>query len=187
METKTNGKKEILDKVQKSKKNLVIVFLVIAIAAVFLVYLTSMLNNQETSQTGTVVAGPRSYVGKIEKAKPIQPNLIDGKAMIILADVDRLNIVDFELSNSNGELLPLMAYITSSGRLFVGNSICGCGGQKFFLAGEVLVCDSCRTTFTIEDQKFVSGSVTAGKNPPERIKSVIENGIIMIKQSDLGN
>ena len=187
METKTSGMKVQMEKVQKSKKNLIIVFLVIAIAAAFIFYLTSSRNNQETNQRGTVVAEQRSYVGKIEKAKIIQPEILDGKAMITLADVDQLNIVDFELSNSNGELLPFMAYITSSGRLFVGHSVCACGGHKFFLAGEVLVCESCRTTFTIEDQKFVSGSVTAGKNPPKRIESVIENGIIVIEQSDLGN
>lgn len=185
MERKTTGKKLSFNNVTKSKKSLVLVVLVVAVGLI--IYLTSMLNHQETSQTGKAVAGPRSYVGKIEKAKPILPNLIDGKAMITLADVDRLNIVDFELSSSKGELLPLMAYITSSGRLFVGHSVCACGSHKFFLAGEVLVCESCRTTFTIEDQKFVSGSVTAGKNPPKRVKSVIENGIIVIKQSDLGN
>lgn len=187
MEKKTTGTNVNFNNVKKSKKNLVIVFLFLAIAAVFLIYLTSMLNNQEDGQSSKVVAGTRSYVGKIEKAKAVQPALLDGKAMITLADVDRLNIVDFELSNTNGEQLPLMAYITSSGRLFVGHSVCACGSHKFFLAGEVLVCESCRTTFTIEDQKFVSGSVTAGKNPPKRIKSVIENGIIVIEQSDLGN
>ena len=187
MEKKTTGKNVSLDSVKNSKKSLVLVFLVLVVAVGLIVYLTSMLNNQDTSQRGTVVAGQRSYVGKIEKAKTIQPEILDGKAMITLADVDQLNIVDFELSNSNGELLPFMAYITSSGRLFVGHSVCACGGHKFFLAGEVLVCESCRTTFTIEDQKFVSGSVTAGKNPPKRIESVIENGIIVIEQSDLGN
>ena len=187
METKTTGNKENLESLQKNKKKLVIIFLVVAIAVVFLIYLTSILSNPKASLSSEVVVEPRSYIGKIEKAKTIQPVVINGKAKINLSDVDKLNIAYFELSDLKGDLLPLMAYITSSGRLFVGHSVCACGSHGFFLAGEVLVCESCRTTFTIEDQKFVSGSTTAGKNPPSRIKSVIENGVIVIEQSDLGN
>lgn len=171
----------------KNRKIPIAIFLVLIVVVVFLIYLGMPSKTPQASLPGNVVAAPRSYIGKIEQARTIQPDFNDGQARIKLADVDRLNIVDFEWSNTKGELVPVMAYITSSGRLFVGNSICACGNTKFSLAGKVLVCDSCRTTFTIEDQKFMSGSVTAGKNPPERIKSVVENGIIVIEQSDLGN
>lgn len=187
MEIKTTGQKGNLESVQKSNKKLVIVFLVLALAAALILYLTTLSNTPKESLSSEVVAEPRSYIGKIEKAKTIQPEILNGKAMINLADVDQMNIAYFELNSLEGDLLPLMAYITSSGRLFVGHSVCACGSHGFFLAGEVLVCESCRTTFTIEDQKFVSGSTTAGKNPPSRIKSVIENGVIVIEQSDLGN
>lgn len=171
---------------KKNRKIPVAIFLVLLVAVVILIYLGVLSKTPQSDLPGMVVAEPRSYIGKIEHARPIQPDFNDSQARIKLADVDRLNIVDFELNNSKGETIPVMAYITSSGRLFVGKSICACGGTKFSLAGEVLVCDSCRTTFTIENQKFISGSVTAGKNPPARIKSVLDNGMIIIHQSDVG-
>ena len=171
---------------KKNRKIPVAIFLVLFVV-VILIYLVVSSKTPRSDLAGKVVAEPRSYIGKIEHARTIQPDFNDSQTRIKLADVDRLNIVDFELSDNKGEIVPVMAYITSSGRLFVGNSICACGGIKFSLAGEVLVCDSCRTTFTIEDQKFMSGSVTAGKNPPARIKSVVENGMIVIEQSDVGN
>jgi len=180
-------RKKVHSNNKKNRKIPVSIFLVLFAVVVILIYLGVSSKTPQSDLPGKVVAEPRSYIGKIEQAQTIQPDFNDGQVRIELADVDRLNIVDFELSNNKGEIVPVMAYITSSGRLFVGNSICACGGIKFSLAGEVLVCDSCRTTFTIEDQKFMSGSVTAGKNPPARIKSVVENGMIVIEQSDVGN
>ena len=106
-------------------------------------------------------------------------------ARIKLADVDQLNIVDFELKNSQNVSVPMMAYITSSGGLFVGHSACACGSLTYFLAGEALVCSSCRSTFTIEDQEFISGAASVGSEPPARIKYVIEDGMIVIDLSDL--
>lgn len=141
--------------------------------------------DSQAGASGPVLAAPRSYVGRVEHATTIQPGLAGDKATISLAEVDKLNIVDFEWKDQKGDPVPVMAYITSSGRLFIGHSLCGCGGTEFFLAGETLVCSSCRTTFTIEDQKFMSGSTTAGKKPPARIKSVVEDGMIVIGQSDL--
>lgn len=174
-------------KSRKGGRILAALSLVVIAVMVFFVYQGLSSKDPQASASGTVVAAPRSYIGKKEQATAIQPDLTSDKASISLADVDRLNIVDFEWENLKGDPVPVMAYITSSGRLFVGHSLCGCGGTEFFLAGEVLVCGSCRTTFTIEDQKFMSGSTTAGKNPPARIKSVVENGMIVIKQSDLEN
>jgi len=131
------------------------------------------------------VTSPRSYVGKVVQSQPVQPVIENGQARIKLADVDQLNIVDFELKNSQNVSVPIMAYITSSGSLFVGHSTCACGSLKYFLAGEALVCSSCRTTFTIEEQEFISGAASVGNDPPTRIKYVIEDGMIVIDLSDL--
>ena len=143
--------------------------------------------NARAGALGKPVAAPRSYVGKVEQMKTIQPVVENGKITFKLADVDKLNMVNFELKNNEGFLVPVMAYITSSGRLFAGSSLCECGSRKFFLAGEALVCSSCRTTYTIEDQKFISGAAIAGKYPPTSMKPVVENGTILIEQSEILN
>lgn len=181
-----NGKGPIRES-RKGRGALVLLALVLALVAAFYIYPRLTSEKTQASAAGTAVAAPRSYVGRVEQATTIEPDLAEGRAMVDLADVDRLNIVDFQWENGKGDPVAVMAYITSSGHLFVGHSLCGCGGDKFFLAGEVLVCHTCRTTFTIEDQKFLSGSTTAGKNPPARIKAAVEDGRIVIDQADLGN
>lgn len=187
MEKEPSGKVEPFNKSRKSRGKRVAVSLVLLAVAAFFIYQGISSKDPQASASGTVVAAPRSYVGRVEQATHIQPDLTADKVSISLADVDRLSIVDFEWKNQKGDPVPVMAYISSSGSLFVGYSLCGCGGTEFFLAGEALVCSTCRTTFTIENQKFMSGSTTAGKNPPARIKSVVENGMIVIKQADLDN
>lgn len=172
---------------RKGMGALAILAFVLVLAAAFYLYPRITSGNTKASAAGAVVAAPRSYVGRVEHATTVVPELTDGRASLSLSDVDRLNIVDFQWENGKGDPVAVMAYITSSGHLFVGHSQCGCGGDKFFLAGEVLVCNACRTTFTIEDQEFLSGSTTAGKNPPSRIRSAVEDGMIVIDQADLGN
>lgn len=179
-------KKEPRREPRKGRRALVLIGLVL-VAATFYVYPKIASGKMPERAYGTLVAAPRSYVGKIEQATTIVPELEAGRASLKLEEVDRLNIVDFQWENGAGDPVVVMAYITSSGHLFVGHSRCGCGGDRFFLAGEVLVCHACRTTFTIEDQKFLSGSATAGRNPPSRIRSAVEDGMIVVEQADLGD
>jgi hypothetical protein len=142
-------------------------------------------NRNASSALELQVTSPRSYIGKVVPSQSVQPLIENGQARIRLADVEELNIVDFEIEKSGNTSVPVMAYITSSGRLFVGHSTCACGSLKYFLAGEALVCSSCRSTFTIEDQEFISGAASVGSEPPARIKYVIEDGMIVIDLSDL--
>jgi hypothetical protein len=187
MEKRTANGNVTLKESGKGRGALVIVAIVLVLASAFYLYPRLTDGNTQASAAGAVVASARSYVGRVEHATTVVPDFTDGRASLSLSDVDRLNIVDFQWENLKGDPVAVMAYITSSGHLFVGNSQCGCGGDKFFLAGEVLVCNACRTTFTIEDQEFLSGSTTAGKTPPGRIKSAVEDGMIVIDQADLGD
>ena len=111
----------------------------------------------------------------------IEPVVEDGKIIIPIDVIDEYNIVSFELENNENLLVPLMAYITPSGRLFVGSSMCEpCRGRTFTLAGETLVCDACRTTYDIEDHEFIAGSRTCGSYPPVNLNPKIEGDRVII-------
>ena len=175
------------DQFQKSpnRKGL---FIAAAIAVVVLGAALMMLYNfdrdaeSEAAQyLGESVTESRSYIGEVVSMTEIEPMIEDGWLTMPLAVISEHNIVYFEMDNDEGFSVPLMAYITPSGRLFAGSSMCEpCQGRTFSLAGETLVCDTCRTTYTIEDQRFISGSTACGAYPPVNMNPLVENGLVKI-------
>jgi hypothetical protein len=131
---------------------------------------------------GEPVAESRSYVGKLISMTEVEPLIEDEMIKIPLEAVDSNNIVSFTVENDQGFAVPMMAYITPSGRLFAGSSMCEpCRGRTFSLAGETLVCDTCRTTYTIEDHQFISGAQACGAYPPVYMDPLVEDGTINIE------
>jgi hypothetical protein len=112
---------------------------------------------------------------------------VEGEWLTIpLAAVDEYGIVYFEAENDEGFQVPMMAYVGPSGRIFAGSSLCEpCRGRTFSLAGETLVCDTCRTTYTIEDHEFISGSPICGEYPPVSLDPIIEEGLIKIPMENI--
>lgn len=171
----------------EEKKNnmpyiLIILFAVIIIAAA--VYYFSVYNdgdNRETGHFGKPVAAPRSYVGETVMMTETEPVIKDGRLFLPLETVLENGIVTFEAENDEGFSVPLMAYITPSGRLFAGSCMCEpCAGRRFYLAGETLVCEKCRTTYDIEDHTFIRGSALCGAYPPVYMEPELVDGFIVI-------
>lgn len=161
----------------------------VAIVAVFLyIKFSAPAAQADVSYFGEPVVSPRSYIGKFISMTEVEPVVEDGKVKLPLSEVEQNSIVYFELENNEGTLVPLMAYITPSGRIFAGSSMCEpCRGRTFSLAGETLVCDTCRTTYTIEDHKFISGATACGKYPPTNMNAVVESGMIVFEHAEVLN
>lgn len=179
-------KKEQFINKKKNKSLFIAGAVVVAIMIVTAGIMIPLYIQQKSAQTGSSrdpVAAPRSYIGKVENMKTISPTVENGKINISLAQVDELNIAGFEMENNEGFLVPMMVFITTSGRLFAGSSLCECGGREFSLAGKTVVCDTCRTTYDIETRKYISGVSICGKYPPVNMKSVVENGTVIIDES----
>jgi len=174
--------------VHKKSKLPVIIGVVVVLAVAFIL-LNTFLSKKDTEANvgGGPVAASRSYVGKVVQMTPIQPVVENGLIKLNLADVDQSNIVGFEMKNDEGLLVPMMAYISSSGQLFVGASVCECGGHTFSLAGKTLVCNTCRTTYDIENQAFISGANICREYPPINMNATVENGMILLDQSKVLN
>ncbi len=166
------------------KKKVLFTVLIIAVAAIAVItgyYLLQGSKNDETASSGSPVLEERSYIGEFVSMTAVEAT-IEGEWLIIpLAVVDEHGIVYFEAENDEGFQVPLMAYVGPSGRIFAGSSMCEpCRGRTFSLAGETLVCDTCRTTYTIEEHEFISGSPVCGKYPPVSMEPIVEDGLIKI-------
>lgn len=187
-QTVSSGKKQQFQQPQKSKRPLFIGAFVIIAAIVFVVVFLKPPAEVAANYFGDPVATPRSYVGRAVSVTAVETTIEDGKIKIPFSDVDKYSNIFFEVENSEGTLVPMMAYITPSGRLFVGSSMCEpCRGRTFTLADDKLVCDTCRTTYTIEDHQFLTGAVACGQYPPVYMSPVIEDGMIVISHEEVLN
>jgi len=186
---RTIGKKEQFTRPDKSKLPLIAGMVVILLALGF-VYSQFVGNDTQAEVVyfGEPVTAERSYLGRFISMTAIEPLIEEGQIKFPLADLERYSIVSFSAENDQGTVVPLMAYITPSGRLFAGSSMCEpCRGQTFSLAGETLVCDACRTTYTIEDHQFISGAVVCGSYPPVNMNGRVVDGMVVIDLQEVLN
>jgi hypothetical protein len=151
--------------------------------AVLLIFIFRGGDEEESAVTyfGDPVAAERSYVGRVASMTEVEA-LVEGDWITLpLETVEQADIVYFEVENNEGFSVPLMAYITPSGRLFAGSSMCEpCRGRYFSLAGETLVCDTCRTTYTIEEHRFITGSPACGSYPPVYMSPEVDGDKVKI-------
>ncbi|TCT16151.1 putative membrane protein DUF2318 [Natranaerovirga pectinivora] len=189
MPKKFVSKKEQFTQEQKSKLPVLLGIIgIVLIVGVAFIALNSNDNEGDNNYFGSPVATSRSYVGELISMTTIAPTVENGQIKIPLEVVDTNNIVSFELENNENVLVPLMAYITPTGRLFAGSSMCEpCRGRTFSLAGETLVCDTCRTTYSIENHSFISGAPSCGSYPPVNLNPIVENGTIIIELEEVLN
>lgn len=175
-------KEQFLQKPKKRKTFLLLAIVAVAVIGAGAIFTVLRPPEQDGGEYfGDPVAAPRSYIGRVVEMSIVTPVIADGRVKIPLAEVEKYNIVSFELANDQGMLVPLMAYVTPSGRLFAGSSMCEpCRGRTYSLAGETLVCGNCRTTFDIEDHEFISGAAICGSYAPVYMNPVIEDGMMII-------
>ncbi len=178
---KMSGKKAQFTRPEKSKLPLILGAAIVILVAVFAFFQLSSPEQADMEFFGEPVAAPRSYLGRLVSMTKVEPVIEEDTIKILFSEVENNDIVYFEVANDEGTLVPLMAYITPSGRVFAGSSMCEpCGGRTFSLAGETLVCDNCRTTYSIESHEFIAGSVICGAFPPVNMQGTVDGDILVI-------
>lgn len=186
----STGKREQFTGKDRNKLPLLVAIAVVSIAVVVgVILLTGGKSEQPLSFAfGEPQADTRTYMGRVVSMTRVEVENDGDYASIPLEVLESSDIVYFEVENREGFMVPLMAYITPSGRIFSGSSMCEpCQGRYFSLAGETLVCDTCRTTYTIESHEFISGSTDCGSYPPVYMEPVVENGMVSIAMQDILN
>ncbi len=183
-----SSKKEQFTKKPTRSKSIIIAILLVAIIGAAIVGFVFNGSEAETDDSllGEPSALTRSYIGRVVSMTEIEPDVTGEWVNISLSLLEQKDIVYFEIENDEGFMVPMMTYITPTGRIFAGSSMCEpCEGRYFSLAGETLVCDTCRTTYTIEGREFISGSQDCGSYPPVAMRTKVENGIVSIALEDI--
>lgn len=183
-----SSKKEQFTQKPTRSKTIVVTILLVAIIGVAIAGF--FFSGSEAETDGSLLGEPsaltRSYIGRVVSMTEIEPDITGEWVNISLSLLEEKDIVYFEVENDVGFMVPMMTYITPTGRIFAGSSMCEpCEGRYFSLAGETLVCDTCRTTYTIEGREFISGSQDCGSYPPVAMRTKVENGIVSIALEDI--
>jgi len=117
------------------------------------------------------------------KATWIQPEISGDIASIPVSEVDMNKIVHFKVTVAMGKDIALMAY-NIDGILNVRSNVCPpCRSIGFSLANDVLVCDTCQTTFKAESGEGISGACVA--YPKAAVAYEIQNGKVLMDVDDI--
>ncbi len=151
----------------------------------FLVLIGSWLFKKDSAVNPAMASLPEvsnrvSYSGQAIGMTDIEAVLEDGRISIPLDAVLKNKIVRFNYKNK-GQSLPLLAYITPSGKAVTAVSVCEpCRSTRFHIKGKTMVCNSCATEWKLETLQGIKGGCL--NYPPDYIPSIVENGRIWIDE-----
>jgi uncharacterized membrane protein len=126
------------------------------------------------------VSGKVDYAGQSVRMTDIQANVEKGIISIPLDAVKEKKMIRFEYQN-NRFRLPLLAYLTPSGRVVTAVSMCEpCRSTRFHIEDKKIVCDACATEWNLETLKGIQGGCL--NYPPDVIPSTIDKDRIQIDE-----
>ncbi|RJQ54964.1 MAG: DUF2318 domain-containing protein [Actinobacteria bacterium] len=133
-----------------------------------------------------LVAGKQDYSGGNLEQTKIKATVAAGKISVDLADVKKNKIVAFDY-NQGGKQVPLIAFISPSGRLFAGTSMCEpCNSYSFHTETDgTLTCNACGTKWDLETMQGISGGCP--NYPPQEMKSTVKGGKVYIDEGPVAS
>ena len=126
------------------------------------------------------VSGKVDYTGQTIQMADIQAKVVNGKISIPLDVVMEKKMVRFEYEG-NGIRIPLLSYITQSGRVVTAVSMCEpCRSTRFHIKDKTIVCNACYTEWNLETLQGIKGGCL--NYPPDIIPSKVEKNQILIDE-----
>ena len=126
------------------------------------------------------VSGKVDYAGQKIPMTDIQAKVEKGKISIPLDVVKEKKMVRFEYEG-NGVKIPLLSYVTPSGKVVTAVSMCEpCRSTRFHINDKKIVCNACATEWSLETLKGIQGGCL--NYPPDVIPSTIEKDRIQIEE-----
>ncbi len=154
------------------------------------VLLASWLTFREGEARSPKIAGSQvmdkvNYKNQNVAMSPVEAAVTGGTIELPLDAVKEKKLISFSYGNKD-KRLPLMAYITPSGKLVTAMSVCEpCRSNKFHIEGNNMVCNSCFTKWDLETLEGLSGGCL--KYPPDVLAHTVQGNKIMIKEKDVLN
>ena len=154
-------------------------------AVVFIIALIFYINEQPSKESAIIddqpiVSGSVVYPDvRVDHAYSLA-FAKDGKIIIPLDVVKERKFVKFDYISKN-TTIPLLAYLTEDGKVVTAISICEpCDSKSFHIKGSDLICNSCGTTWDLNNLDAISGS--CGKYPPDPVPSKVVGNEIQIDE-----
>lgn len=127
-----------------------------------------------------VVVEPASYPATGQHMYDTPSRLENGKIILPLERLQEKKFVAF-MYNAKTTVTPLLAYITGEGKVVTAVSMCEpCNSQRFHVRGEELVCNSCGSTWKLDNLEAISGS--CGRFPPDAVPNEVVGNEVRIDE-----
>jgi hypothetical protein len=121
-----------------------------------------------------------NYSGQTISMTDIEAKVEGGKISIPIDVLKEKKVVRFEYEG-HGKRIPLLAYVTSAGRVVTAVSMCEpCRSTRFHIEDKAIVCNACATEWNLETLKGIKGGCV--NYPPEVIPSIVEKDRILIEE-----
>lgn len=184
----SDKKREFMEKRKKRKaQNRVIIGAVVLVAIVGVALFTVL--NQDTAVASRWEGGDYNigrqidYSDQLITMTDVELQVEDGKVLIPLDEVIENRLVYYEY-NQGGTRLPMLSYISPSGRLVSAVAYCEpCRSESFHIDERQLVCDTCNTRWFLTDLRGLSGGCP--DHPPEQMNYEVIDGMIVISEEDI--
>ncbi|MGC9092245.1 MAG: Fe-S-containing protein [Bacteroidota bacterium] len=157
----------------------------------FAAFVIVMVYNSLPKKTNPVIEAQPIIAKKIEypdfgqQMFDIPSKVQNGKIIISLDDVKQRQFVAFNYVNG-AKIVPLLAYISPEGKLVTAVSMCEpCNSRRFHIQGDEIICNSCGTTWKLDNLDAISGA--CGNYPPDPIPSTVVGNTIQIDEAVVAN
>jgi uncharacterized membrane protein len=174
-------KEKVLGERKKSPWSLIslgVIVVVLGGIAFWIIEAKTTTNPQIASQQK--VMDRVDYTGQTIPMTDIVAKVENGKISIPLDSIKENKMVRFEYEGK-GMKIPLLAYVTSTGRVVTAISMCEpCRSTRFHIQDNALVCNACNTEWSLETLKGIRGGCM--NYPPEVIPSTVENDRVLIEE-----
>jgi nitrite reductase/ring-hydroxylating ferredoxin subunit len=158
------------------------VFAIVALAGLSLLAACSAAEGP-ASPGGSAAPGAPSSAGPIEGTW-VDVNVSGDSVAVPLSLVEEKLNTHFSVMQSD-QRLDFMAYLLD-GTLYVRANACPpCRSRGFALDGDVLVCDTCGTTFRAKDGNGIQGACV--DYPKASAAYTVEEGVVRMSLADLGS
>ena len=157
----------------------------LAVLALLLVGVGYWIIGGNTGRNPKVSSQPKvservDYSGQTIRMTDIQAKVEKGRIFIPLNVVKEKKMVSFQYEG-NGVIIPLLSYITQSGRVVTAVSMCEpCRSTRFHIEDKKIVCNACGTEWNLETLKGIQGGCL--NYPPDVIPSAVEGNQIRIDE-----
>ena len=158
-----------------------------AIVAVLGVLLSSILSSPTNSaiESQPVVSNDINYSNTGLQMVDVSSKVEKGKIIVPLDLVKKNELVAFKYADGS-RTIPILAYVAPDGKLVTAVSLCEpCKSTRFHIVGDNIVCNTCGTTWKLQNLEAVSGA--CGTYPPQVIPSRVVGNTVQIDVKTVSN